>query len=108
MYGIDADFAKILWRFNMAIGSFGTIRIHRQIPIVAGFVQLPPNKVRNRADVSSEEALSVSDTKLVRLGITGGHSTAGLKGVQEYIELPGVPVDEVDHVYNEVNSLQSY
>lgn len=75
----------------MPIGSFNTISIQRLIPVVNGYVQLPLNKEKNKNSVTTDRALAVSGTKLIRSSAGGGASTAGGKhGGQEFIQLPAI------------------
>ena len=98
--------------------SFETIKIVRQLPVVNGFVQMPPNLESMRTALPLQgQFASPSNSpldlggKLVRLGGgTGGHSTAGSRhGTQEFVETPGVSLANssgtVDHVYNDIIGL---
>lgn len=91
----------------MALGSFHTIAIHRTLPVVAGYVQVPPNRESKKQALTAESVLSISRSyRLFTLSGSGGHSTAGARyGHQELIELPGVAVDGVDSNYNAIKAL---
>lgn len=91
----------------MATGSFSSIKIHRSLPVRAGYVQVPPNREKDKTTVTVDAALAAATgSKVTRLPDAGGHSTAGTKhGCQEMIELAGVAIDSVDDAYNAIKAL---
>jgi hypothetical protein len=69
-------------------GSFADIDIVRNIPIINRVMQIPP---KNRNTVYTVIPSPTEGTRVVRLGATGGTSTAGWRhGVQEFMQLPPV------------------
>jgi len=74
--------------------SFSDITIHRQIPIINNFMQLPDNLEKDKTAVTMAAYLAAHPTAtLERLSGTGGARTAGGKfGVQEFVSLAAVAV----------------
>lgn len=89
------------------VGSLSEIKIHRMLPVVNGFVQVPNNLQRNKSIATIKEALLVSSSvMLTRLGPTGGASTAGTRhGNQELIELPGVALDAKNTIAEQMKAI---
>lgn len=85
--------------------SLQDITIHRDFPIIDGFVQVPPNKETDKTRVTEAEALSlISGSETTRLSLGSGRSQGSKYGQQEFIRLPGLrpnewyatdPVDDV-------------
>lgn len=88
--------------------SFETITIHRDFPIINGFVQVPPNKETDKTRVTTDEALtSISGSEVTRLSLGSGRPRGSKSGQQEFLRLPGLlpnashAVDPVDAVAND-------
>jgi hypothetical protein len=105
LYHFDGNTFDALVPVN--IGSFGTITIQRNVPVVGGFIRVAPDFSKDRTKTSIQSALGVSGTKLIRLLPSGGASSAGGKyGAQELIVLPPVSVSSsVDPAYNQLIGL---
>lgn len=74
--------------------SFSEILIYRQLPIVNGYVQVPPNKPSDKCRVTVDEALSsIVDSNTVNLSIGSGKNTGSKHGSQEIFLLPPVAAD---------------
>jgi hypothetical protein len=88
----------------MNTGSFGTIFIQRNIPVIDGYVRTTPNYAKSRTKVSIAQALDVPGTSLICLTPTPGASKAGSKyGGQELLRLPPVQAQSsVDVAYNKI------
>ncbi len=70
--------------------SFETIQIHRDFPIIDGFVQVPPNEEDDKNRVTTAEALAaISDSEITRLSLGSGEQTGSKFGQQEWLRLPG-------------------
>ena len=82
--------------------SFETIKIHRKLNVVNGFIQAPNNlESRKSQDDFATFLASNSCVNVVRLGAgTGRPRTAGTRGCQEILELPGVAVDAFPTICN--------
>lgn len=64
-------------------GSFQTIQIYRSLPIINGFVQVPPNNPSDKTRVTTDEALSlITDSQV-------SHLSSG----QQILLLPPVNAD---------------
>lgn len=95
--------------------SFETIKIVRQIPIINGFLQCPPNleslktskPFRTQLTSPSLSPLDIGGKLVLLGGGSGGQGSAGQKfGMQEFIETPGIsisnPLSSVDEIYNDI------
>lgn len=67
--------------------SFETIVIYRDFPIKNGYVQLPPNYPYNNTQLTREEALSIDNSKIVRLSLGSGKPTGSKHGQQEFLRI---------------------
>jgi hypothetical protein len=73
------------------------IKIYRQLPIINGFIQVPPNKESDKTRVSDIEptdssgALFISGATVKRFGYAD--NTGSKHGRQKFYELPGVAAD---------------
>lgn len=75
--------------------SLQDIRIHRDFPIIDGFVQVPPNEETDKTRVTESEALSlITDSETKRLSLGSGRQRGSKYGQQEWIRLPGLRPDE--------------
>ena len=75
--------------------SFETIRIHRDLPIINGFVGIPPNEPLDKIRVDGDNAVGlVAGSEVVHLSLGSGKSTGSKQGQQEFLRLPGVRPDE--------------
>lgn len=77
--------------------SFETIRIHRDIPSIDGFLQVPPNKEKNKNKGQQiETALNLSPPlgTIVRLTGGSGRQRGSRYGAQEFFRLYGIAPNE--------------
>lgn len=71
--------------------SFSTIMIYVQLPIINGFVQLPPNTEKEKTKVSGSDAIRMIDGAIVvRLTNGSGKQTGSKFGAQEFLRLPSL------------------
>lgn len=85
--------------------SLQDITIHRDFPIIDGFVQIPPNDETDKTRVTESEALSsIIGSETTRLSLGSGKPRGAKNGQQEFLRLPGLrpnewyttdPVDDV-------------
>lgn len=76
--------------------SFETIRIHRDIPAIDGFLQVPPNKEKNKntgVDIELTTVMSPPLGTIVRLG-KGNRQRGSRYGSQEFFRLDGIRPDQ--------------
>ncbi len=77
--------------------SFETIRIHRDIPIIDGYLQVPPNKDKDKNRLTVAEAESIDPAPGTILRLSGsGRQRGSRHGGQEFYRLSGVPADGSD------------
>lgn len=77
--------------------SFETIRIHRDIPAIDGFLQTPPNLEKNKnrtPTIDDAQNLSPSMGSIVRLTGGSGRQRGSKIGAQEFFRLDGIAPDE--------------
>ncbi len=77
--------------------SFETILIHRDVPSIDGFLQVPPNKEKNKnkgVDPNTAELLSPPLGNVVRLTGGSGRQRGSRYGVQEFFRLDGIRPDQ--------------
>ena len=87
-------------------GSFSSIGISRNLPVINGSVRVPPDLEAYRNSLSLSSVLAVPGTSLIRLNGSGGAKTAGGKhGTQEIVQLPSVSVSGADATNNTINNL---
>lgn len=73
------------------------IKIYRQLPIINGFVQVPPNRPADKTRVSaidttdSSGAIFISGATVKQFGYA--QNTGSKHGRQRFYELPGVSAD---------------
>lgn len=66
------------------------IHVSRAFPIVAGFVQVPPNREGDKTRWSVDDFLAaVPGSQVVRLPPLTGPNTGSKFGDQEFVEVPG-------------------
>lgn len=71
-----------------------SILIYRDLQIINGYVQLPPNKEQNKNQLLAEDALTnLQSTEIVRLTNGSGRQFGSRIGAQEILRLPGRPSD---------------
>ncbi len=71
--------------------SFESIQIFRDLPSIDNFVQIPPNKERDKTRVTLENAyILVAGSTIVRLSLGSGRQRGGRCGQQEFLRLPGI------------------
>jgi len=74
--------------------SFETILIHRDLPIVNGFVKTPPNEPLDNIRTDGDSAVGlVAGSEIVRLSLGSGKPTGSKHGQQEFLRLPGIRPD---------------
>lgn len=76
--------------------SFETIRIHRDIPSIDGFLQVPPNKEKNKnkgVNIELTRSMSPPLGEIVRLG-KGNRQRGSRYGSQEFFRLDGIAPNE--------------
>lgn len=86
--------------------SMSTIRIYRQLPIINGFVIVPPCQENNKSSILGEDAADlISGSAVVRLTGGSGRQRGSKCGQQEFLQLPPItpstwydtdPVSEID------------
>lgn len=75
--------------------SLQDIRIHRDLPIKNGFVQVPPNEPLDNIRTEGDSAPGlVAGSEIVRLSLGSGKPTGSKHGQQEFLRLPGIRPDE--------------
>lgn len=75
--------------------SFETIRVYRDLPIIAGFVQVPPCTEANKTSVTAEEAQNaIAGSAITRLSLGSGRMRGSKCGQQEFLRLPGIAPNE--------------
>lgn len=73
----------------------GSIFIFRDLPIIAGYVQIPPCRETEKTKTTSTAALSaIAGSEIVRLSLGSGKATGAKFGHQEWLRLPGIATDE--------------
>ncbi len=71
--------------------SMSTIRIHRDFPVINGFVQVPPNKETDKNRVTTVEALTAIDGSIENhLTVASGNNTGWKAGAHSFVRLPGL------------------
>ncbi len=71
--------------------SMQTIVIHRDLQVIDGFVQVPPNNESDKNRVTIAEALNaITDTTRVWLSQGSGQSRGWKSGAQSILRLPGL------------------
>lgn len=71
--------------------SLETIRIFRDLNVINGFVQVPPNTELDKTRVTTEEALgAISGSEEVFLSLGSGPQTGSNFGQQSWLRLPGL------------------
>lgn len=83
-------------------GSFSSIKIARQIPLVGGYVRVSENQGKNQYKKTTKDM--VAWTKTLPDGARGRVVKLDL-GKISYVEMPPVAVDAVDTRYNAVKAL---
>ena len=74
--------------------SFSTIRIHRDLPIISGYVQVPPNRDQEKTKTTDAAAeLAIPGAVVVRLSLGSGRMRGSKCGQQEFLRLPGIRPD---------------
>lgn len=76
--------------------SFETIRIHRDIPAIDGFLQVPPNKEKHKntgLDIDQAALLAPPLGSIVRLS-GSGRQRGSRYGAQEFFRLDGIRPDQ--------------
>lgn len=74
--------------------SFETIRIYRDLPVIGGFVQIPPNQETDKTRVTAEDAQdAVAGSVITRLSMGSGRQRGSKCGQQEFLRLPGITPD---------------
>lgn len=86
--------------------SMSEIQIFRDLPIIAGYVQVPPNRDQEKTKTTDEVALdAIAGSAIVRLSLGSGKQTGSKFGAQEFLRLPAItpqtwytsdPVAEID------------
>lgn len=75
--------------------SFQSIKIHRDLPVINDFVQIPHNKETDKTRVTPTEALGlIAGSSQERLSLGSGRPRGSKAGQQEWIRLPGLSPDE--------------
>lgn len=75
--------------------SFETIRIHRDLPVINGFVQVPPNTEDKKTSITPEDAQdAVAGSVITRLSLGSGRQYGSKCGQQEFLRLPGIAPNE--------------
>ncbi len=91
--------------------SFETIRIYRDIPAIDGFLQVPPNKDKNKnkgVDINLTPSLSPPLGTIVRLTGGSGRQRGSRCGSQEFFRLFGITPNEwYDSSEDIINSLKT-
>lgn len=71
--------------------SFESITIYRDYPIIAGFVQIPPNLETDKTAVSEADALvTLVGSTVVSLSLGSGKPTGSKHGAQRFLRLAGL------------------
>lgn len=71
------------------------ISIHRDLPVINGFVQVPNNAETDKTRVTTAEALAaISGSATTRLSMGSGTQTGWKAGQQEWVRLPGLTPGE--------------
>jgi hypothetical protein len=71
--------------------SFRTIRIYRDLPVIAGFVQLPPCREQEKTKKTAEQALTaLASADIIALSLGSGRDRGAHHGQQEMIRLPSI------------------
>jgi len=74
--------------------SMSEILIYRSLPIVNGYVMIPPVLPEDKIRVSTVDALSlVVGSEVANLSIGSGEYTGSKFGAQSFLRLPGVAAD---------------
>lgn len=71
--------------------SFETITIHRDLPVINNYVQIPPNNETDKTRVTASNAeTAIAGSQLKRLTIGSGRQRGSKCGQQEFLRLPGI------------------
>jgi hypothetical protein len=71
--------------------SLSSILIFRDLPIINGFVQLPPCRETEKTKITAEDAIVlVADSKITRLSLGSGKLRGSKSGQQEFMRLPAI------------------
>lgn len=71
------------------------ILIYRDLPIIAGFVQVPPNTEDKKTSVTAEDAQNaIAGSAITRLSLGSGRMRGSKCGQQEFLRLPGIAPNE--------------
>ena len=76
--------------------SFETIKIYRQLPVIDGFVQVPPNRESDKTRITADSLYDTAPSKFTRIrlsGGSGGNPPGTGRGQQELVELEGITPD---------------
>lgn len=74
--------------------SFSDIKIYRDLPVINGYVQIPPNTESNKTRVTRDSAASlITNASIIRL-TNGSGQHNGKYGQQELVRLPGIAPNE--------------
>jgi hypothetical protein len=85
-----------------------TILIHRDLQVIDGFVQVPPNKETDKNRVTVVEALSaIAGSEQVYLSQGSGNNRGWKAGAQSTFRLPGL-VPGTSYSSDPVDVLSSY
>lgn len=70
------------------------ITIHRDLPSINGFVQIPPCREEDKTARTLESAAAlVNGSTIVRLSLGSGKVRGSKCGQQEFLRLPGIAAD---------------
>ena len=71
--------------------SFETISIYRDIPIVNGYAQIPPNRDQEKTHITGDAAeTAIAGSSIVRLSLGSGKPRGSKCGQQEFLRLPAI------------------
>jgi hypothetical protein len=73
--------------------SFEDIQIHRDLPIINGFVQIPPNHESDKTKVDPDTVTGLS-TEIVHLSLGSGEDRGRGYGRQRFLRLQGIRPDQ--------------
>lgn len=75
--------------------SFQDITIYRDLPIINGFIGIPPNKPLDNIRVVGDTAPTLlAGSRVVGLSLGSGKTTGSKHGQQQFLRLPGIKPDE--------------
>jgi hypothetical protein len=74
--------------------SYETILIHRDIPVIDGFMATPPNEPLDNRTTDPETFISGTNHEITRLSLGSGKQTGAKFGQQEWVRLAGIRPDE--------------